>query len=124
MSSKGRKTHPLTWAGAALIIGAIFYYSVTWNHQASLPVMPVAVKFRQAVLGSGYVLEVQNTSDKPLQLMASLSHPAINDSKRFDLFIKPHGHTDVSRFDGWITQPGDHITLENSNFQPWSGSIP
>jgi hypothetical protein len=124
LSAKGRKTHPVTLVVSALIIGAIFYYSWQWNRVGALPTMPVEVKFRHAVLGSGFVLIVQNTSDKPLPLMASLTHPAINDSKRFDLFVGPRGHTDVSRFDGWITQSGDRITLENSNFKPWNGSIP
>jgi hypothetical protein len=123
-SSKGRKTHPATWAGIIAAACGATYFSHQWNHEMALPTMPVAVQFRKAMLSNGYVLIVQNTSDKPLQVAARLSHPAINSGRRFDLFIEPHGHSEVSRFDGWVTQPGDRITLENSNFKPWTGSIP
>jgi hypothetical protein len=125
VASKGRKTHPATWVVLAVLVVAALYYSARWNREMALPVMPVVVQFRHALVGGGYVLEVQNTSERPLQLAATLTHPAINDSKRFDLFIQPHGHQDVSKLNaGWSTQSGDRVTLENSNFKPWSGSIP
>lgn len=86
--------------------------------------MPVAVQFRHALLGPGYVLILRNNSVQPLQLMASLTHPAINDTRSFDVYIPANGSTDIGKLNGWITQSGDRITLKNSHYQPWNGSIP
>jgi len=86
--------------------------------------MPVSVKYRQGLLAHGYVLLLKDTSEQSLQLMASLTHPAINDTRRFDVCIPANGSTAVGRLNGWITQSGDCITLSNSNYQPWNGSIP
>lgn len=59
-----------------------------------------------------------------MQVMASLTHPAINDTRSFDVYIAANGATDIGKLNGWITQSGDLIALKNSHYQPWNGSIP
>ncbi len=66
----------------------------------------------------------ENTSSKPLSLVARLEHSAIRDRKRFGLYVGPRSQVDVDKVSGRIAQSGDRITLENSNFKTWSGSIP
>ena len=119
-----RKTHPLTWAVAAILIPILGWDMWQSGREAKLPPMPVIVKFRPAVLEPGFVLMLENTSSKPLSLVARLEHPAIRDRKKFGLYVGPRSHVDVERVSGWIAQSGDRVTLENSNFKSWTGLIP
>ena len=119
-----RKTHPVTWAVAAIVIPILGWDMWQSGREARLPPMPVSVKFSPAVSKPGFVLTFENTSYKPLSLVARLEHPAIRDVKRVGLYVGPRSHVDVDKVNGWIAQSGDRITLENSNFKTWSGSIP
>ena len=119
-----RKTHPLTWAVAAILIPILGWDMWQSGREAKLPPMPVSVKFSPAVSKPGFVLTFENTSYKPLSLVARLEHPAIRDRKKFGLYVGPRSHVDVERVSGWIAQSGDRVTLENSNFKSWTGLIP
>jgi|HubBroStandDraft_6_1064221.scaffolds.fasta_scaffold629523_1 hypothetical protein len=123
-ATQRRKTHPVTWAVAAILMPILGWDAWQSGREAKLPPMPVNVKVRPAVLGPGFVLMLENTSSRPLSLVARLEHPAIRDGKKFGLYVGPGSHVDVDRVSGWIAQSGDRITLENSNFKTWSGSIP
>jgi len=39
------------------------------------------------------------------------------------MYLGPGGSAEIGHLQGWIGQHGDAITLENSNFKTWSGSI-
>jgi hypothetical protein len=119
-SIQRRKTYSAVWAVAILLLGYLEYLGYVTN----LPKLPAAVQFRRALLGPGHVLILRNSSRQPLQVMASLTHPAINDTRNFDVYIAANGSTDIDKLNGWITQSGDHITLKSSHYQPWNGSIP
>lgn len=119
-----RKTQAVTWAVALILIPILGWDVWQSGRDAKLPPMPVSVKFRPAVLEPGFVLMFENTSSKPLSLVARLEHSAIRDRKRFGLYVGPRSQVDVDKVSGRIAQSGDRITLENSNFKTWSGSIP
>ena len=119
-----RKTHPVTWAVAAIVIPILGWDMWQSGREARLPPMPVSVKFRPLVLEPGFVLMFENTSDQPLSLVARIEHPAIRNMKTVGLYVGPRSHVDVDKVGGWIAQSGDRITLENSKFKSWSGSIP
>jgi hypothetical protein len=119
-----RNTHPVTWAVAAILLPILGWDLWQSGREAKLPPMPVNVKFRPAASGPGFVLAFENTSSRPLSLVARLEHPAIRDRKKFGLYVGPKSHVDVDRVSGWTAQSGDRVTLENSNFKTWSGLIP
>ena len=119
-----RNTHPVTWAVAAILLPIVGWDLWQSGREAKLPPMPVNVKFRPAASGPGFVLAFENTSSRPLSLVARLEHPAIRDRKKFGLYVGPKSHVDVDRVSGWTAQSGDRVTLENSNFKTWSGLIP
>lgn len=114
----------MTWVATIALLSVLGYLGWKSDYQAKLPQLPVSVQFRRALLGPGYVLRVNNTSSQPLQVMATVTHPAVNDSRRFDLYIAANGYSEVGKLSGWTTEPGDQIKLENSNYRPWNGSIP
>jgi hypothetical protein len=86
--------------------------------------MPVTVTFRPAVSEPGFVLMFENTSPQPLTLVARLEHPAVRGMKKVGLYVGPKSRVDVDKVSGWVAKSGDRITLENSNFRTWSGSVP
>jgi hypothetical protein len=59
-----------------------------------------------------------------LQLLAILTHPSINVTKRFALVIGPNRHVDIGRLNGWIAEPGDRIVLHNVHYLTLRSSIP
>ena len=118
------KTHPVTWAVAAIVIPILGWDVWQSGREAKLPPMPVSVKFRPAVSEPGFVLTFENTSHRPLTLVARLEQPAVRDVKRVGLYVGPKSHVDVDKVNGWVAKSGDRITLENADFKTWSGSIP
>jgi len=56
--------------------------------------------------------------------VARLEHPGTRNMKTVGLYVGPSSRVDVDKVGGWIAQSGDRITLENSKFKTWSGSIP
>ena len=122
--TQARKTHPVTWAVAAILLPILGWDMWQSGREAKLPPMPVSVKFRPAVLEPGFVLMLENTSNQPLSLVARLEHPAVRDMKRVGLYVGPKSHVDVDKVNGWVAKSGDRITLENSDFKTWSASIP
>jgi hypothetical protein len=52
-----------------------------------MPASPVSIEYRRALLGPGLVLLFYNNAGRPLQLLVTLTHPAINVTRQFALFI-------------------------------------
>jgi zinc ribbon protein len=119
-----RKTHPITWVVFFALVGAVFWFTMKSQHEATLPSMPVAVQFRPALLGPGLVLMFENKSGNAISFIATLQHLGLNDEKRLEVYVAPRSTTSIGSKEGWIGQRGDQIKLENSNFKPWTGSIP
>jgi hypothetical protein len=121
---KQRKTHPVTWVVFFALVGFLGWKEYQSVHESSLPTLPLKAEYRKALLGPGFVVQLQNTSTAAIPVVASLQHSSVNDLRRFDLYVPPGGSVEIGRLQGWIGEPGDRITLENSNYQTWSGSIP
>ena len=122
---KEQKTSPITWAAAiAIIVGLVWYAQSRDYKEHNLPVLPIEVKFRNAILGSGMVLQVQNTSSKPLMILVTLSNPTTQQKKVSRLDILPNSAGEIGHMEGWILASGDQIEVSNANFKTWKGSIP
>ncbi len=63
-----RKTHPVTWAVAAIVIPILGWDMWQSGREARLPPMPVSVKFRPLVLEPGFVLMFENRPLRRTQL--------------------------------------------------------
>ncbi|MEJ0086860.1 MAG: zinc ribbon domain-containing protein [Pseudomonadota bacterium] len=119
-----RKTSPVAWAALVLLIGAGVWYTQTREYkEQTLPPIPVAIHHRAALLGSGQVLQVTNTSDAPLAAAVTLSNPSTQLSKSFQLTLKAKETKEIGHMEGWSLSPGDQIQVFNASFQSWNGSL-
>lgn len=120
-----RKTSPVAWAALIAIIVGLGWYSQSREYkEQSLPTLPIEVKFRNALLGPGMVLQVQNKSAKPLMVAISLKNPTTQQEKSFRLDISPNSDKEIGHVEGWVLASGDTIKVSNANYQTWQGSIP
>jgi len=83
----------------------------------------MVVKSRPAMIGNGQVIMFENQSNAPLSVAATLTHPATNLQKVYQIDTPPRGSKSIGSLEGWTGQSGDTITLANNNYQSWSGSI-
>ncbi|MEQ1934886.1 MAG: hypothetical protein ABL962_13585 [Fimbriimonadaceae bacterium] len=120
-----RKTSPIAWAAAiAIIVGLLWYSQSREYKEQSLPTLPIDVKFREAMLGPGMVLQVQNKSGTPLMVVVSLKNPTTQQEKSFRLDITSNGNGEIGHQEGWVLASGDQIQISNASFKSWQGSIP
>jgi hypothetical protein len=88
------------------------------------PPLPVAVQFRSAASGSGFVLIFKNDSDSTLSFTATLEHQGQREEKKFAIQVQPHSVYELETSQGWIAQSGDRISLTSSDYRTWRGAIP
>jgi hypothetical protein len=118
-----RPTSPVVLTIAILI--AVMAAWSTWDaySKSQLPVLPMVVESRPAIIGSGKVIVFENQSDAPLSVAATLSHPATNVTKVYQIDTPAHGSKSIESLEGWADQTGDTVTLVNNNYQHWNGSL-
>jgi hypothetical protein len=122
-SPSKRATHPAALVAALGLLAVVGWYSLNSYHQSQLPALPMVVKSRPAIIGGGQVIVFENQSSQPLSVAATLTHPATNLQKVFQIDTGPRGTKSIGSFEGWVGQSGDTITLANNSYQSWSGSI-
>jgi hypothetical protein len=118
-----RSTHPVALVIAIALLAGIGWYSLKSNQQSQLPLLPMVVKSRPAILGAGQVIIFENQTDQPLAVAATLGHPATNLQKVYQIYTGPRGSKSIGSAEGWIGQSGDTVALVNNNYQSWSGSL-
>jgi hypothetical protein len=118
-----RSTSPVALVIAIALVVAIGWHSLKSFQQSQLPPLPMVVKSRAALIGPGQVIVFENQTDQPLSVAATLTRPATNLQRVYQIYIGPRGTKEIVSTDGWIGQSGDTITLVDNNYQSWSRSI-
>ncbi len=118
-----RTTHPITLAIALALLAVVGWSSWNSYRKSQLPTLPMVVKSRPAIIGGGQVIMIENQTDQPLSVAATLTHPATNLQKVYQIDTAPRGTKSIGALEGWIGQTGDTIKLVNNNYQSWNGSI-
>ena len=80
------------------------------------PPLPVAVSFRKALSGPGYVAVLSTTIKSEVAVLATVQSNALGTSKRFELHLNPTAPHSLGHLEGAVIAPGDVITLENQNY--------
>lgn len=70
------------------------------------------------------VLQVKNTSDKPLMAMVKLQNPTTHQEKSFRIDVANKGIAELGHKEGWVLASGDTVELSNAAYRSWKGNIP
>jgi hypothetical protein len=85
---------------------------------ASLPEVPVAVSFRKAMLGSGSVAAIKNTSAQPVAVTITTARPSDNQQRRFQMVIDGQQFKEIGHAEGWSFVRGDVLQVSLANHKP------
>lgn len=108
----------------------VILYGVSWYlgspdvEEPELPQLPIEVQFRDALLGNGLVLKVNNTSDKTFMAVAVLSNPTTQETKTYRMDIAPNSSNEIGHLEGWVLASGDNVRIVKDGFKSWEGIIP
>jgi hypothetical protein len=113
----------LTPAKLAAIVALLAVFS-WYVFRVLQPPLPITVKFRSEMGGSGFVLIFENESDHALSFGATLGHAGHREEKKLAIQVPPRSSYDVGSSQGWVGQSGDRISLTSSDYRVWTGAIP
>lgn len=91
---------------------------------SSRPALPVAVHFRESMLGRGLVAVMRNTSDRYLTVVLSVRNPTLASARRFKIELEPQSSTDFGHLEGWRFSSGDEFDLFNDEFSALRITVP
>jgi hypothetical protein len=90
----------------------------------SLPEMPIAVTYREALLGNGLASAFQNNSNRHLAVLVSFENPSMSQRKSFRLDLAPGEAKEIGHMEGWAFASGDKITVSHDEYRTEVVSIP
>jgi hypothetical protein len=92
--------------------------------RASMPEIPVSVTVREALLGPGKVLRVQNLGGEDLAVRARIIDAASHHERDFTLRIDRGRSAEFGHLQGYAFEPGDRITLAHDGFKAKTWIVP
>ncbi len=87
---------------------------------ASLPEATVAVSFRPAMLGNGFVAGITNISSSSAPFSVEIRRPSTEQSRSYDFVIDAGRRIEIGHREGWAFVSGDSITIKQPNHKPKS----
>ena len=105
----------------AVVIGVTFI-SVRQNARQSLappkPTLPLSVKSRPAILGSGLVVVITNNSPgSQIPVLVTITSPKTNATTTKQVVINPKQSVEIGYAQGWAFSPGDKLKLFNNDYR-------
>jgi len=92
--------------------------------QANLREISVRVAFRKAILSSGLVATISNTSNQTIAITAEVSRPSTNQSKTFPLTIDMGLGAAIGQQEGWAFVAGDTVTISQPDHKSLTFKAP
>jgi hypothetical protein len=90
---------------------------------ANLPDVPVKLSTSKGIVASGYVLQVQNTSDKTIAISLSVERPSDGKTKVYELTLDGGVFKRIGELEGWAFITGDKVKVAQSEHKPLEVSI-
>lgn len=78
---------------------------------ANQPEPTVSISFRKALLGSGNVAVIKNTSSQSISLSLAISRPSTNQQNTLDVVLDPARPKEIGHREGWAFILGDSIVV-------------
>lgn len=123
--NRKQKSSGIVWVVLlVLIVGFLWMVLPAISKKQDLPLLPVEVGYRAALVGPGLVLKVKNNSSRTLSILANLNNPTMHNIRNYRLDISPGTTSEVGHLEGWVLASGDRVVLSNVEYQSWEGVIP
>lgn len=78
---------------------------------ASLPEVTADLSFRSALMGSGLVARITNSSGVSAPFTVEANRPSTGQSKSFDVVLDSGGVSEIGHSEGWSFIDGDTVTV-------------
>lgn len=85
---------------------------------ASLPEATVTVGFRPAMLGSGFVARITNTSGISTPFSIEINRSSTGNSRNYERVLNGGSFIEIGHREGWAFVSGDSITINQPNHKP------
>jgi len=106
-----------------LLLILVYAFLALAAHFFVKPPIPVLVSYGTAIGGIGYVVEIDNTSNKDLRLRAIFSTRNKNQTMEKDFELAPFGTRQFGKPDGWIFAGYETVTLMADGYKTYTGTI-
>lgn len=117
---------PIGIASVTVLLVALTVNHIRTDAEASkpeLPVLPVGVSFRHALLSDGYVAVLHNQSRTMLPLSVTAVNAATHQMHQWHVVLDAGHRLDIGSLDGWIFAAGDELDLQNDGYRAGSYRI-
>ena len=118
----------------ALIAIAGWYFGFTKDDVGDLaqsvvtmhkPDLPIEVKYRESMLGKGYVAIIKNTSKSNISVNITLRTSNQDQQKKSAVIaFEPLFEESIGWMEGWEFKSGDAITISHNEYQTSTFKIP
>jgi hypothetical protein len=85
--------------------------------ERNLPPAPIQITYRKALLGSGYVLMLKNTSGSSQNFAVTLRNPTTKAEKRIGVPIDANKTVEIGHLEGWTATAGDTVDVALIGYQ-------
>lgn len=85
---------------------------------ANLPEVPVTMTFRKAMLGSGSVVTIRNTSGQSIAIAITAARPEAGQQRTFRGVIDAQQVKEIGHAEGWAFVKGDVVQVAMPNHKP------
>jgi hypothetical protein len=89
-----------------------------------MPELPVAVSFRQSVLGHGKVAVFSNRAPVDMAIVVGIVDAATHGQHAFRINVNAGRVTQFGANEGYTFEPGDRMVMTHDGYKPLLASVP
>lgn len=88
-------------------------------HRTGSSSLPISLSFRNALLGNGRVLILENPTLSFVAFSLEVYSPALHKGKTFQLALSSGRSTEIGHMEGWAFTRGDRLRFEGPDFSSY-----
>lgn len=91
---------------------------------ARLPEATVNITFRPAMMGSGFVARITNTSTASIPVTIEVKRSSTGQTKEYESVINGNAFKEIGHQEGWPFVSGDEVTVKQPNHKAKTKNLP